>query len=78
EIPPSRRVIMCETNGKKIGLAVDRVIGSYQTVIKPLGDIYKGVECISGATILGDGTVALILDPVKIMAEEQFEFVRAK
>ncbi|MDH5525666.1 MAG: chemotaxis protein CheA, partial [Desulfobulbaceae bacterium] len=42
EIPPSRRVIMCETNGKKIGLAVDRVIGSYQTVIKPLGDIYKG------------------------------------
>ena len=45
---------------------VDRVVGSHQTVIKPLGDIYKSVECISGATILGDGNVALILDPARL------------
>lgn len=70
EIPPSRRVILCEVNGQRIGLAVDRVIGSYQTVIKPLGEVYKSVECISGATILGDGTVALILDPAKLMPKE--------
>ncbi|RJX35969.1 MAG: chemotaxis protein CheA [Desulfurivibrio sp.] len=71
DIPPSRRVILCEANGRKAGLAVDRVIGNYQTVIKPLGEVYKKVECISGATILGDGTVALILDPVKLMEERQ-------
>ncbi len=70
EIPPSRRVILCEVNGHRIGLAVDRVIGSYQTVIKPLGEVYKQIECISGATILGDGTVALILDPAKLLPKD--------
>jgi two-component system chemotaxis sensor kinase CheA len=59
-------------------LAVDRVIGNYQTVIKPVGEIYKNVECISGATILGDGTVALILDPVKLLKEEQSVSLRDK
>ncbi len=70
EIPPSRRVVLCEVNGHRIGLAVDRVIGSYQTVIKPLGEVYKRVECISGATILGDGNVALIIDPAKLIPKE--------
>ena len=41
---------------------VDQVIGDYQTVIKPLGRLYRDIEGVSGATILGDGTVALILD----------------
>ena len=69
EIPASRRVVLCEANDRNIGLAVDRVIGNYQTVIKPLGEVYKSVECISGSTILGDGSVALILDPAKLMSE---------
>ena len=42
------------------------MIGDHQTVIKKLGGLYKDVEKISGATILGDGTVALILDVDKI------------
>ncbi len=71
EIPPSRRVVLCEANGRMIGLAVDRVIGSHQTVIKPLGELSASVPCISGATILGDGTVALILDPGKLIMEGQ-------
>ncbi|MBU4261832.1 MAG: chemotaxis protein CheA [Proteobacteria bacterium] len=78
DIPQSRRVILCEANGRKAGLAVDRVIGNYQTVIKPVGEIYKNIECISGATILGDGTVALILDPVKLLKEEQSVSLRDK
>ena len=41
---------------------VDQVIGEHQTVIKSLGRAYKNAEGISGATILGDGSVALILD----------------
>ena len=41
---------------------MDRVIGKYQTVVKPLGRGSRNVDMIAGATILGDGTVALILD----------------
>ena len=41
---------------------VDQVIGQHQTVIKTLGRMCKAVEEVSGATILGDGRVALILD----------------
>ena len=40
---------------------LDFVVGEHQTVIKPLGPLYHGVKGISGATILGDGSVALIL-----------------
>ncbi|MDM8515975.1 chemotaxis protein CheA [Desulfobacterales bacterium HSG16] len=70
DVPPSRRIIMCEANDGKIGIAVDRIIGSYQTVIKPLGNIYNNIECFAGATILGDGTVALIIDPIKLRQKE--------
>lgn len=66
DMPPSRRVVLCETNERHIGLAVDRVIGNHQTVIKPLGEVYNNIDCVSGATILGDGAVALIIDPVKL------------
>ena len=45
-----------------LALIVDRVIGDYQTVIKPLGRMYKSIDFVSGSTIMGDGTVALILD----------------
>jgi len=42
---------------------VDQVLGDCQTVIKNLGRFYRHVQVVSGATILGNGTVALILDP---------------
>ena len=48
--------------GAGAGQAVDQVIGQHQSVIKSLGRMYKDVRGISGATILGDGSVALILD----------------
>lgn len=41
---------------------VDNVVGGHQTVIKSLGPAFRHMKDISGATILGDGTVALILD----------------
>jgi two-component system chemotaxis sensor kinase CheA len=41
---------------------VDRLVGEVKAVIKPLGRIYRDARIISGATILGDGTIALILD----------------
>ena len=55
---------------------VDCVVGEHQTVIKPLGRLYQNIKGISGATILGDGSVALILDPaVLAQSAERLERV---
>ncbi|MDP4173892.1 MAG: chemotaxis protein CheA [Bacteroidota bacterium] len=70
-IPAIEQVVITTINKMKVGFAVDRVIGSHQTVLKNLGRVFKHVEGVSGATILGDGTVALILDIQKIVAEEE-------
>jgi two-component system chemotaxis sensor kinase CheA len=52
---------------KLIALIADNVIGEYQAVVKPLGKLYNFQEIISGATILGDGTLALVMDTNKII-----------
>jgi two-component system, chemotaxis family, sensor kinase CheA len=65
--PPVEQIVVTETMGGKVGLVVDKVIGEHQTVIKNLGKIYKNVTGVSGATILGDGTVALIVDVPQIV-----------
>jgi len=59
------QVIVLRYEDKRIGLAVDNVIGEYQAVLKPLGKHYKKQEIISGTTILGDGTIALVMDTNK-------------
>ncbi len=61
-VPDIEQVVITEVNGTRVGFVVDRVIGEHQTVIKSLGRAFKNVEAMSGATILGDGSVALILD----------------
>jgi two-component system chemotaxis sensor kinase CheA len=60
------QLIVVNTHGQRIGFVVDEVIGDYQTVIKTLGSVYNDVEGLSGGTILGDGSIALILDVLKI------------
>lgn len=67
QTPPIEQIVVAGVNGNRIGFVVDKVIGGHQTVIKKLGNIYKNVEAISGATILGDGTVALIVDVAKVV-----------
>lgn len=67
--PDLEQVIVIEHGEGRIGLAVDKVIGEYQAVLKSLGGMYKEQDIISGATILGDGTVALVLDPGKIISQ---------
>lgn len=61
------QVIVVSYEDKQIGLVVDEVVGEYQAVLKTLGKLYKKQEIVSGATILGDGTVALVLDTNKII-----------
>jgi two-component system chemotaxis sensor kinase CheA len=60
--PEIEQIVIASAQEYRIGLVVDQVIGDYQTVIKPLGRLYRDIDGVSGATILGDGTVALILD----------------
>jgi two-component system chemotaxis sensor kinase CheA len=65
-LPNSEQIVIVTDQDSKIGLIIDKVIGNYQTVIKPLGRLYQHVAGLSGATILGDGSVALILDVYKL------------
>jgi two-component system chemotaxis sensor kinase CheA len=73
ERPQFEQIVIVNVDGRRVGLVVDTVVGEHQTVLKTLGKYYYGVEGISGATILGDGTVALILDIPKLvrMVEQQ-------
>ena len=60
--PSEGIVVILETEGKKAALFVDELVGQQQVVVKNLEANYRKVAGISGATILGDGGVALILD----------------
>jgi len=65
--PPIEQIVVTRMGDTRFGFTVDEVIGQHQTVIKGLGKYYEGVKGLSGATILGDGKVALILDPPKLV-----------
>ena len=73
EAPEIEQIVITEVNGQRIGFVVDQVVGEHQTVIKSLGRAYKNVEGISGATILGDGSVALILDIPQLVQSVESE-----
>ncbi len=62
EEPEIQQVVVAEINNQYIGFVVDNVIGQHQTVIKSLGKISQDLEGLSGATIMGNGSIALILD----------------
>lgn len=73
ESPSLEQVVVIEHGEGRIGLAVDKVIGEYQAVLKSLGTMYSRQDIVSGATILGDGTVALVLDPNKIITQFNYQ-----
>jgi two-component system chemotaxis sensor kinase CheA len=68
---PARRenVVVVRYGEHKVGLVVDRLLGEFQTVIKPLGKVFHQVSGIGGFTILGSGEVALILDVPGLMGQ---------
>lgn len=67
------KVVIVSDEDRRVGLVVDQVIGDHQTVIKSLSKLHADVQSFSGATILGDGTVALILDIAHLIAFGQAE-----
>jgi two-component system chemotaxis sensor kinase CheA len=62
ELPDREHLVVIQTENNLTGFVVDEVIGDHQTVIKNMGKLYKSINYITGATILGDGNIALILD----------------
>ena len=60
--PQLEQAVVVNIGEHRMGLVVDQVIGNHQTVIKSLGRLYRSADCIAGATVTGDGNVALILD----------------
>lgn len=67
-LPPVKSQMIVVNNGeRKVGLSIDSIVGEYQAVIKSVGKYYKNQDFVSGATILGDGTIALVLDTNKII-----------
>jgi chemotaxis protein histidine kinase CheA/CheY-like chemotaxis protein len=69
----SRTAIIIQEAGARYGLTVDRVIRREEIVIKSLGEHLRGIDLISGGTILGDGTVVLILDTSAIARRMETE-----
>ncbi len=64
-------VVILEADGAKAALFVDQLIGQHQVVIKSLEANYRRVPGVSGATIMGDGRVALILDPAALVGQSR-------
>ncbi len=81
DTPAIEQIVTARIDGARMGFVVDQVIGQHQTVIKSMSRIYRDIEHVSGATILGDGNVALILDLPKLAqraeAEEKTQFAAA-
>lgn len=69
EAPEYEEVVVAAFNEKKVGLVIDSVVGEYQAVLKPLGKQFKDQDYLSGASILGDGRIALVLDTNKMIRE---------
>jgi len=69
EEPEREQIMVVESEEGRCGLLVDQVLGDCQAVIRNLGRFYRHVQVVSGATILGNGTVALILDPQRLVQE---------
>ncbi len=69
DTPDIEQIVITQVDGVRVGVVVDHVIGEHQTVIKSLGKMYRDVNGVSGATILGDGAVALILDIPHLLHE---------
>jgi two-component system chemotaxis sensor kinase CheA len=72
--PAIEQIVVTQVDGVRVGFVVDQVVGQHQTVIKSLGQTYRNITEISGATILGDGRVVLILDLARLVQKSEQVF----
>ena len=66
-------IITVTIQDKNYGLTVDKILGEYQAVIKPLGELFKNKNSFSGASILGDGSLALMIDTQKLIQKHNLK-----
>jgi two-component system, chemotaxis family, sensor kinase CheA len=71
-LPARQELLLTRHAGQRVGIAVDRLLGRVQAVIQSLGEGLHGINRFSGATILGDGSVSLILDLSALVSESRF------
>ena len=65
-LPPGSPAIIVTAGGRRVGATCDRLIGQHEVVVKPLGPLLASASGYLGAAILGDGRVALLLDPTSV------------
>ena len=70
-LPARQELLLTRHAGQRVGVAVDRLVGRVQAVIQSLGEGLHGLSRFSGATILGDGSVSLILDLSAVVSESR-------
>lgn len=75
-LSPRQSLVVVRYAGQRAGLVVDSLLGESQTVIKPLGKVFRHMRCISGSSILGSGDVALILDVPSLIHQAAGEHAR--
>ncbi len=64
-VPEKKKLVIISVRERPLAFVVDSIHGEYQAVVKSLGEFHKNNQFLSGASILGDGTMALILDVTK-------------
>jgi two-component system chemotaxis sensor kinase CheA len=76
--PAIEKVVIVNHEEHRVGLVVDRVLGTHQTVLQPLGRFLRDVDVVSGSTVMGDGSVALVLDIRAIVRFAEGQAARAR
>ncbi len=67
EIPEKEKIIVIQKQTQRFAIITDSIIGSYQAVLKPVGDVFRKQKFIVGASVMGDGNLAIMLDTTKLL-----------
>lgn len=73
--PETERIVVVRRQTGRYAIVVDSIIGQYQAVIKPLDSVLKSRDFLSGASIMGDGNIAFMLDTFKLSNYSQKQFI---
>lgn len=61
------KILLVKNGDKRVGMVIDQIVGEYQIVVKPLGRFLRKVDMISGASVMGDGSLSLIVDTTRLI-----------
>jgi two-component system chemotaxis sensor kinase CheA len=72
------QMVLVRHEERRLGLMVDEVLGEHQTVVKPMGRYLTSHEVVSGASILGDGSISLVIDTNRVLQQTSTGKFRGK